>query len=87
MRKMNWELQALVEILKFIKDNEEAKLRKDEILKRLKGEDNVITIVSVAENFIESQKDIIKIKLDSDLAEKVQIVDKELLNTTVNTFL
>lgn len=94
MINMSWERQALLDVLKFIKDEEEANLKKDEILNRLgienrnkRIEDERISIFTVVDDFIESQKNLIKIKIDPDLVETVQSLDEELLRNEVNLFL
>ncbi|MCP1145803.1 hypothetical protein [Lysinibacillus endophyticus] len=91
MENTSWERQALLDILNFIKDEEEAYLKKDEILNRLgienRDENERISIITVIDKFIEDQINFLKINIDTDLVETVQSLDKELLSKEVNTFL
>lgn len=91
MKNTSWEREALIDILKFIKDEEEANFKKAEILNRLRiesrDENEKITILTVIDKFIENQSNFIKIQIDPDLVETVQSLDKELLKIEVNTFI
>lgn len=91
MKNNSWEREALLDLLNFIKDDEEANLKKAEILNRLgierQDEEKKISIVTVIDKFIEDQYNFIKVHIDPDLVETVHSLDKELLRKEVNTFL
>jgi len=91
MKNMSWERQALLDILNFIKDEEEANIKKAEILNRLeiesRDEGMRISIVTVIDKFVENQINFIKVQIDPDLVETIQSLDKELLSKEVNSIL
>lgn len=91
MKNNSWEREALLDILNFIKDDEEANFKKAEILNRLKKEsrdtEKKISIVTVIDNFVVEQYNVIKVQIEPDLVETVQSLDKESLRKEVNMFL